>query len=268
MPYSIFHSSVILKIDALIKAGFRDANKHKISSMRNTMTEEEQLLYYVRTLDVESLERALWRIIPGKLELKNITTSNKTPCNLSNINKGMNFEKLAHGWWVDNGTFEILRGYKMHPKIQSIGSLLHVLTSLYYEIRLSGFHVPLLENYKKMFKLLLDHGADPNHQLEHPWVEKDYFEKICSDVIGQTPLHFAIAQFDIEGVKILLANGADPTLEHKDCKSVIQMVEDQKKNLDKDVHPYSPYRTDTDFYKKDTTIMYDLVMDFKKDVNL
>jgi len=75
----------------------------------------------------------------------------------------MKFGKLAHDWWVDNGFFEILRGYKMHPKIHSIGSLLHVLTSLYLEIRLSVFHVPLLENYKKIIKLLLDHGADPNH---------------------------------------------------------------------------------------------------------
>jgi len=258
---------VVLKIAASINARFRDTNKHKQSIMRDDMTAEERILYYVRTLDAESLERVLWKITPGTLELKNITTSDRTPCNLSNINKGMPFEKLAHGWWVDNGCFQILRGYKMHPRIQSIGSLLHVLTSLYYEIRLSAFHVPLIENYKKMFKHLLDHGADPNHQLMHPWVEKDYFEKICSDVTGQTPWHFAVAQFDIEGVKILLANSADPTLEHEGCKSVVQMVEDQKKNLDKDIHPYCGYHGDTKFYTQDTTIMYDLVMEFKKNVN-
>jgi len=84
---------------------------------------------------------------------------------------------------------------------------------------------------------------------------------------GQTPLHFAVAQFDVEGVKLLLASGADPTLEHEGCKSVIQMIEDQKKNLGKDIHPYSPYHTDTDFYTQDTTILYGLVMKFKKDVN-
>jgi len=259
---------VILKIAASIKPRFCEANKHKQSSMRDNITEEEKILYYVRTLDTESLERALWRISPGTLELKNMTTSDRTPCNLSNINKGVSFEKLDHGWWVDNGCFQIFRGYKMHPKIHSIGSLLHVLTSLYYEIRLSVFHVPLMESYKKMFKLLLDHRADPNHQLMHPWVEKDYFEKICSDVIGQTPLHFAVAQFDIEGVKILLANGADPTLEHEGCKSVVQMVEDLKKNINKDIHPYSPRHDDTDFYTQDTTIMYDLVMEFKKNFNV
>jgi len=259
---------VVLKIAASIKASFHDANKHKQSSMRDDMTIEQQILYYVRVLDRESLERVLWKITPGTLELKNITTSERTPCYLSNINKGMSFEKLAHGWWVDNGCFQISRGYKMHPKIHSIGSLLHVLTSLYYEIRLSVFHVALVENYKKMFKLLLDHGADPNHQLLHPWIEKEMFEKIFSDVTGQTPLHFAVAQFDVEGVKILLANGADPTLEHEGCKSVVQMVEDQKKNVDKDVHPYSPRDTETDFYTQDTTIMYDLVMAFKKNVGL
>ena len=156
----------------------------------------------------------------------------------------------------------------MHPKIHSIGSLLHVLTSLYYEIRLSVFHAPLLEIYKKIFKILLDHGADPNNQLMHPFIEMEYFEKIYSDVNGQTPLHSAVAQLDIEGIKILLENGADPTLEYKGCQSVIQMLEDQKKNISKDIHLYSPYHTDTDFYTQDTTIMYDLVMKFKKDVNM
>jgi len=80
----------------------------------------------------------------------------------------------------------------MHPKIHSIGSLLHVLTRLYYEVRLGVFHETLLGNYKKVFKALLDHGADPNNKLTHPFVSEDHFEKIYSDVTGQTPLHFAV----------------------------------------------------------------------------
>ena len=232
-------------------------------------TQEEEIIYRVRTLDAQALERALWKIVPGTLELKDIETNNRTPCNLSNINKGMNLEKLAHhGWWVDNGCFGKLRGYKMHPKIHSIGSLLHVLTSLYYELRLSVFNVPLLENYKKVFKVLLDHGADPNKQLAHPFMDRNQFGKVYVDITGQTPLHFAVAQFDIEGVKILLDNGADPTLEHSECKSVVQMVQDLKDNKDKEIHPYSPYNTDSESYTHDTNIMYNLVMEFKKDITV
>jgi hypothetical protein len=241
--------------------------KYTLSSMRDDMTQEEQILYCVRTLDAEALERILWKR-SETLELKNITTSKKSPCNMTNINKGMNFEKLAHGWWVDNGLFGHIRGYRMHPKIHSLGSVLHVLTSLYYEIRLSVFHAPLLKSYKTIFELLLLHGADPNHQLTHPFIEKDQFEKIYSDVNGQSPLHYAVAQFDVEGVTILLESGADPTLEYEGCRSVIQMLEDQKKNINKEIHPYSPYHTDIDFYNQDTGIMYDLVMKFKKDINL
>ena len=74
------------------------------------------------------------------------------------------------------------------PKIHSIGSLLHVLTRLYYEVSLSVFHAPLLQNYKKVF----NHGADPNNQLKHPFVNEDHFEKTYSDVTGQAPLHFAV----------------------------------------------------------------------------
>jgi len=116
----------------------------------------------------------------------------------------MKFEKLAHGWWVDNGCFGNLRGYQMHPKIHSIGSLLHVLTNLYYKVRLSVFHVPLLENYKKVFQVLLDHGADPNNQLMYPFVDEHQLEKMYSDITGQALLHSAVAQFDIEDVKIFL----------------------------------------------------------------
>jgi len=229
--------------------------------MRDGMTQEEQILYYVRTLDANALERALWKITPGTLELKNITTSGRTPCNLSNKNKGMNFETLPHGWWVDNGCFGISKGYKMHPEIHSVGSVLHVLTSMYYEIGISIFRVPLLETYKKVFKVLLDHGADPNHQLMDPWVKKEMYEKIHSDITGQTPLHFAVAQFDVEGVKVLLAAGANPTLEHEGCKTVVQMVEDQKKTLEQ--HVNYDYYTKNESLAQDATEIYDLIMKFK-----
>jgi len=246
----------------------QEENIHEKEYGYYVRTQEEEIIYRVRTLDAEGLENALWKIVPGTLELKNIETNHKTPCNLSNINAGMKLEKLAHGWWVDNGCFGNLRGYKIHPKIHSIGSLLHVLISLYYEVRLSVFNVPLLESYKKVFKVLLDHGADPNKPLHHPFMDSNQFEKIYVDLTGQTPLHFAVAQFDIEGVKILLDNGADPTLEHSGCKSVVQMVQDLKDNHGKEIHPYSSYHTDSESYKHDTNIMYNLVMEFKKDITV
>ena len=233
--------------------------------MQSHNTKEEQIIFYVRTLDAVALEHILWRNTADTLELKNIETNMMTSNGLTNINKGMSFEIMAHGWWVDNGTYKNVRGYKMHPKIHSIGSLLHVLTSLYYELRTSVFRTVLLESYKKVFRVLLDHGADLNNQLTHDCANSNMYGVVCAKIMGQTPLHFAVAQFDIDGVKILLANGADPNLEYQDCMSVVDMVEEQRTNHSKAMHPYSPYPTNTDDYIRDTAIIYDLVMKFKKD---
>jgi hypothetical protein len=237
--------------------------------MQSHNTKQEEIIYYVRTLDAVALEHVLWRRnTPDTLEIKNIETSRMTCSGLTNINQGMSFEMMPHGWWVDNGTYKNLHGYKMHPKIHSIGSLLHILTSLYYELRTSVFHTVLLESYQKVFKVLLDHGADPNNQLTHDFANSNMHGVVCAKIMGQTPLHFAVAQFDIEGVKILLANGADPNLEYVDCMSVIGMVEEMKTNHSKAMHPYSPYSTNTDDYTKDAAIIYDLVMKFNEDIRM
>ena len=103
MPYAIF----VFKCNYKNRFCYKNSitalkTTHTIKHARRHDSRRTSFRHNVRTLDAEALERVLWKITPGTLELKNITTSNRTQCNLTNINTGMKFEKLAHGWWVDN----------------------------------------------------------------------------------------------------------------------------------------------------------------------
>lgn len=63
----------------------------------------------------------------------------------------------------------------------------------------------------EILNLLLENGADPAQRGINDW----------------TPLHFAVAERDIEAVKLLLAHGADPDLKTRldDCTCALDEAE-------------------------------------------
>ena len=217
---------------------------------------EEENIRFVRTLDADGLERASWIGISANIETQK--------GNYNDI-ATMDCTKLydQHGW-LRQDNHDVACGIKMHLEIQSIGSLLHVLTSMYYEIRTSVFHKILLDKYKTVFSILLKFGADPNSQISHPYVNIVGMDRRDSvNVTGETPLHFTVKQFHIVGIEILLANGADPYLANAKCKSVVEMTRYQNQNLKKGLHPHIA-SVNVDHYAIDNLKIYNMIMAWKK----
>jgi len=214
---------------------------------------EEELIRFVRTLDISAVERALCRGLSANTQTRKGNYNDITNMDSTKIHDN-------HGWLHQNN--HAAPGIKMHLEIQSIGSLLHVLTSMYYEIRNSVFHKTLLDKYKNMFNVLLQYRADPNFQITHPYLNMTGFDgKNSVNVTGETPLHFAVKQLDIVGIEILLANGADPYLSHPKCKSVFEIVQDQNQSFKR--YPYIA-DVNVDNYAIDSLKIYNMIMAWKK----
>lgn len=60
----------------------------------------------------------------------------------------------------------------------------------------STLHVAVQSDQRRVMRLLLDHGADPNAQNKR----------------GQTPLHYAYKYRFDEAIKLLMERGADDTI--------------------------------------------------------
>ena len=212
---------------------------------------EEELIRFVRTLDISAVERALCRGLSANTQTRK---GNYNDITIMDSTKMYD----VHGWLNQDN-----HGIKMNLEIQSIGSLLHVLTSMYYEIRTSVFNKILLEKYETILRLLLRHGADPNSRITHPYLNIPYLNGMHArdsfNATGETPLHFAVKQLDIKGIEILLENGANPYLSNAECKSVVEMIRNQNQNLKRCVHPYMGY-TNIDHYAIDNLKIYNMIM--------
>jgi ankyrin repeat protein len=72
-------------------------------------------------------------------------------------------------------------------------------------------------SYLELMSLLLDRGANPNAKLSRTlWYTSYGVAYESASDIGTTPFWKCAAVGDIEGMKLLLARGADPTLTNKD----------------------------------------------------
>jgi uncharacterized protein len=76
--------------------------------------------------------------------------------------------------------------------------------------------IPTREAKRGLIKALLERGADVNARVTKPPLRHGYSLYRGSYAVGATPFHLAAQVADVEIMRLLLANGADPTASTKD----------------------------------------------------
>jgi ankyrin repeat protein len=72
-------------------------------------------------------------------------------------------------------------------------------------------------SYLDLMQIMLDHGSDPNARLAKVlWYSSYGYAYEAATEIGTTPFWRCAAVADVDGMKLLLARGADPNIPNKD----------------------------------------------------
>ena len=131
----------------------------------------------------------------------------------------------------------------------------------------SAIHIAVVNDDSKMVQLLIDHGCDLNlPDMTSPYVgnvrAKEFSERIHlnAPTQGWTGLHYAVAFFNENMIKLLISNGANPNMVDSRKYTAIDYIDDSIPNGSKIIDlidsEYDKYLENRDKIEKEKRLRY------------